>query len=399
MSESVCYTMAEAIFENSDLITCPICLDLLIDPVTTACGHSYCMDCIQESWNQDILKGFFRCPQCMQTFTTRPDLKKNTLLTELVEKLKQKVLQAAPPLYCYAGPLDVGCNICTGRKLKAIKSCLVCLVSYCDAHLKLHNDLHQGKTHKLINATGELQKKICPHHDKLLEVYCRTDQQCICLLCVMDGHKGHDTVSAEQERTEKEKHVEENNLKSQQRIQEREKDIQELTQSVVILQRSAQAVLLDSERTLTELIRSIEKKRSEVKELIKAQQQAEVSRVRIHLRRLEMEVAQLRRRHDELKQLSQTEDHIDFLQNIQSLCVPLGSEARPRIPVTFQHVMNSVSEVKRRLQDICKQEIDRIFRNGWQAYFMLRCTLFWLKSQMVSMSPRPERISYNTAAH
>uniref|UniRef100_A0A8C8FNJ3 RING-type domain-containing protein n=1 Tax=Oncorhynchus tshawytscha TaxID=74940 RepID=A0A8C8FNJ3_ONCTS len=74
--------MAEATLEDKDLITCSICLDLLKDPVTTACGHSYCMGCIKDCWDQDDLKGVYSCPLCRQTFTPRP---KNTLLAELVE--------------------------------------------------------------------------------------------------------------------------------------------------------------------------------------------------------------------------------------------------------------------------------------------------------------------------
>ncbi|XP_070964741.1 tripartite motif-containing protein 16-like isoform X1 [Oncorhynchus clarkii lewisi] len=351
--------MAEAVFDK-DLITCSICLDPLKDPVTTACGHSYCMGCIKESWDQDDGKGVYSCPQCRQTFTPRPVLGKNTLLNELVEKLMMTGLQAAPPAYCCAGPLDVGCDICAGRKLKAVKSCLLCLASYCATHLKLHNDLNQGKKHKLIDAT-RLQEKICTRHDKLLEVYCRTDQQCICLLCVIDDHKGHDIVAAAEERTEKQKQLGGNNLKSQQRIQEREKEMQKLRQAVDSLKRSAQAELFDSERTLTELIHSVEKRRSEVKELISAQEKAQVSRAKRHLKQLEQEVAELRRRDAELKHLSHTEDHIHFLQHFQSLCVPLGSEGTPSIIVTFKHVNKFVTELKERLQDICKEEMDRIY--------------------------------------
>ncbi len=118
-------------------------------------------------------------------------------VTELVEKLKETKLSAD----CDAG--DVQCDVCTGRKYKAVKSCLVCLNSYCQSHLEQHESLFKGKKHNLTEATGQLQEMICQKHEKLLEVFCRTDQKCICVLCTMDEHKNHDTVSAADQRTEK----------------------------------------------------------------------------------------------------------------------------------------------------------------------------------------------------
>ncbi|XP_036828094.1 E3 ubiquitin/ISG15 ligase TRIM25-like [Oncorhynchus mykiss] len=265
--------------ENQELFCCSICLDLLKDPVTTACGHSYCMGCIKESWDQDDLKGVYSCPQCRQTFIPRPVLKRNIVLAEVVEKRKKTGLQAAPPpALCYAGPGDVACDVCTGtRKQKALMSCLVCLASYCETHLQSHYESPALKKHKLVKATAQLQEKICSHHDKLLEVYCRTDQQCICYLCTIDEHKGHDTVSAAAERTEKQRQLGMSQKKVQQRFQEREKELKELQQAVESFKRSAQAAVEDSDQIFTELIRSIERRSSEVKELIRAQEKAQVS--------------------------------------------------------------------------------------------------------------------------
>ena len=121
----------------------------------------------------------------------------------MVEMLKKSGIHSDLPTVTYAGPGDVECGVCTGRKRKAVKSCLVCLSSYCETHFRAHDDLFPGRKHKVVDADGKLEDLICSQHDKLLEVFCRTDQTCICMLCVMDEHSGHKTVSVAAERTDK----------------------------------------------------------------------------------------------------------------------------------------------------------------------------------------------------
>ncbi|XP_037394076.1 E3 ubiquitin/ISG15 ligase TRIM25-like isoform X2 [Pygocentrus nattereri] len=349
---------------DQDQFSCPVCQDLLKDPVTTPCGHSFCMVCINGCWDQEDQRGVYSCPQCRETFTPRPVLRRNNVIAEVVEKLKKTELQAGSPALCYAGPGDVECDSCTGRKHKAMKSCLVCLASYCEAHLKPHYQSPAFKKHKLVEASKQLQEKICSQHDKLIEIYCRTDQQMVCYLCMMDEHRGHDTVAASAERNQKQSEVKDMRRKFEQRFQENEKKLQEVKQAVKTLKSSAQAAVEDSERIFTELIRSIEKKRSEVTELIRAQEEAQLSRAEELLEQLEQEIADLKRRDTELEQLSHTDDHIQFLQSFQSFSVSSGSEDFSSITVhqhlSFDGVRKSLSDLKERLEEFCKQEFSNI---------------------------------------
>ncbi|XP_043116511.1 finTRIM family, member 16 [Puntigrus tetrazona] len=347
-----------------DEFSCSICLDLLNDPVTIPCGHSYCMSCITGCWDQDDQKRVCSCPQCRQTFNPRPVLGKNTILAEVLEKLKKTKLQAACLEQCYSGSGDVECDVCTGRKYKAIKSCLVCLNSYCQSHLEQHENLFKGKRHSLMDVTGRLKEMICPKHEKLLEIYCLTDEYCICYMCTMDEHKNHETVSAVAERTEKQRQLKETQRKFCQRIQERQKELEELRKAVESHKRSAQTAVEDSERIFTELILSIERWRSEVTQMIRDQEKTEVSRAEEQLKRLEQEIEDLRRRDTELEQLSNTDDHIYFLQSFQSVSVPPGSADSPSITVSsrlsFNDVGKSVSLLREKLENFCRKEIENI---------------------------------------
>ncbi|XP_038576970.1 E3 ubiquitin/ISG15 ligase TRIM25-like isoform X2 [Micropterus salmoides] len=345
---------------------CSICLDLLKDPVAIPCGHSYCMNCIKSFWDVEDEKKIHSCPQCRQTFTPRPVLLKNTMLADLVEELKKTGLEAAPADHCYAGPEDVACDVCTGRKLKALKSCLICLASYCEKHLQPHFESPTFKKHKLVEPSKKLQENICSRHDEVMKMFCRTDQQSICYLCSVDEHKGHDTVSAAAERTERQRELKVSRQNIQQRIQDRQKDVKVLQQEVEAINGSADKAVEDSEKIFTELIRLMEKRRSDVKRQLRSQQDTEVSRVKELQEKLEQEITELKRKDAELKQLSHTEDHTQFLHNYPSVSALSESTDLSSIKIRplryFEDVTAAVSEVRDKLQDVLTETWTNILK-------------------------------------
>ncbi|KAM3868937.1 E3 ubiquitin/ISG15 ligase TRIM25-like [Diretmus argenteus] len=322
---------------DRDNFCCSICLDLLKDPVTIPCGHSYCMSCIKGCWDEEDQKNVHSCPQCRQTFTPRPVLVKSTMLAALVEDLKKTGLQAAPPDHCYAGPGDVACDICTGRKLKALKSCLMCLASNCERHLQGHYDSAPLKKHQLVNPCKTLQENICSRHNEVMKVFCRTDQQCICYLCSMDEHKDHDTVSAAAERNQRQKELGVSLQNIQQMIQDRERDMKVLQQRVEAINCSADKAVEHSEKIFTE-----------VKQQIRSRQRAEVHQAEELQKKMEQKIDELRRKVTEnsssLSGLSESTD--------------LPTDVRP--PRCFEDVSVAVSEVRDKVEGILKEEGSKI---------------------------------------
>ncbi|XP_030250502.1 tripartite motif-containing protein 16-like, partial [Sparus aurata] len=322
-------------------------------------GHSYCKNCINDHWDTEDEKKTYSCPQCRKSFTLRPELLKNTMLAVLVEQLKKTGLQAAPADLCYAGPEDVACDVCTGRKLRAVKSCLQCVASYCEKHLQPHYESAAFKKHKLVEPSEKLQENICSRHDEVMKMFCRTDQQCICYLCSVDEHKGHDTVSAAAERTERQRELEGSRHNIQQRIQDREEDVKLLQQEVEAINGSADKAVEHSEKIFTQLIRLMEERRSDVKQQVRSQQETEGSRVKELQEKLEQEITELKRKDAELKKLSQTEDHNQFLHNYPSLSALSESTHSSSIKIRplkyFEDVTAAVSELRDKLQDVLRE--------------------------------------------
>lgn len=222
-SPSVCTGMASPTsMLAEEQVHCSICLDVFTNPVSIPCGHNFCMACIGSYWKSSAL---FMCPMCKKTFFKQPDISINTVLREISEKFKemktnpvanlQKTTQSdpgqspvelpteMPELIPPNGPWAqvVSCDVCTGPQRQAVKSCLVCLTSYCEEHLKTHTS--RFTKHKLIEPVQNLEDRMCKKHERLLELFCKKDQTIVCVLCTEMDHRAHYTVPVEREWTEK----------------------------------------------------------------------------------------------------------------------------------------------------------------------------------------------------
>ncbi|KAM9402389.1 E3 ubiquitin-protein ligase TRIM39-like [Salvelinus alpinus] len=317
---------------SEEQFLCSVCLDVFTEPVSIPCGHNYCKACISGYWDTSDL---CQCPMCKKTFDRRPDLFVNTFISEMAAQFRQtvEVKATSSPHQCHDIILKLSCDICTGMKLKALKSCLVCQTSYCETHLEPHQRVPALKRHKLINPVENLEDRMCKKHDRPLELFCRTDQTCVCQFCTETDHKTHDAVPLEEEYGERKAQLGKTEAEVQQMIQKRLEKVQEIKHSVDLSKREAEREISDSVQVFTDLVRSIERSQAELIEVIEEKQKAAERQAEGLIKELEQEITELQRRSTELEQLSHTEDHLHLLQNFPSLCTPPPTKDWSRINV------------------------------------------------------------------
>ncbi|XP_029282928.1 LOW QUALITY PROTEIN: E3 ubiquitin-protein ligase TRIM39-like [Cottoperca gobio] len=346
---------------TEDQFLCSICLDVFTDPVSTPCGHNFCKTCITEYWEVNVQ---CQCPNCKEVFYTRPELRVNTFISEMAAQFRQSAQQKASSSSSetqVVKPGDVPCDVCTGTKLKALKSCLVCLDSYCEIHLEPHLTRTGLKRHQLIDPVENLEGRMCTKHDKQLELFCKTDQMCVCMLCTVLDHKTHDIVPLKEESEGKKAELEKTEADIQQMIQKRQLKIQEMKRSVQLSKEDADREIAGGVQVFTALKETVERSQAKLIHTVKEKQRETEKLAEGFIRELEQEVSKLKKRSTEVEQLS-TSDHFYLLKRFMFLnAAPLTkdwTEVSVRLPSYEGTVRRAVSQLEETLSEQMKKLLE-----------------------------------------
>ncbi|XP_049636576.1 tripartite motif-containing protein 5-like [Suncus etruscus] len=133
--------MATEILKNiQDEVTCPICLELLLEPLSMDCGHSFCQTCITANSQHFSQAEKSRCPVCRTTYEAG-NMRPNRHLANIASRLREV---------------------------------------------------------KLSSEMGE-KNDLCAHHGEKLLLFCKKDWKFICWLCERSQeHRGHHTYLIEE---------------------------------------------------------------------------------------------------------------------------------------------------------------------------------------------------------
>nr|XP_035972812.1 E3 ubiquitin-protein ligase RNF135 isoform X3 [Halichoerus grypus] len=78
-----------------DDLGCIICQGLLATPATLPCGHSFCRECLKGLWAAGSTRPPRSCPTCRVSAPASLQLRKNTLLQELVDKYSRALRESS----------------------------------------------------------------------------------------------------------------------------------------------------------------------------------------------------------------------------------------------------------------------------------------------------------------
>uniref|UniRef100_A0A3P9D1V2 E3 ubiquitin-protein ligase TRIM21-like n=1 Tax=Maylandia zebra TaxID=106582 RepID=A0A3P9D1V2_9CICH len=273
---------------SEDQFLCSICLDVFTDPVSTPCGHNFCKTCISLHWD---MNQSCKCPMCNETFNIRPQLRVNTFISEVVAQFRREAQQKA----------------------------------------------------------SSSSSEMCTKHDKLLELFCKTDQTCVCTLCSVLDHKNHEFVPLREEYEGKKAELEKTEAEIQQMIQKRRLKIQEITESVKMSKDAADRQKAEGVQVFTALKESVERRLKKFIKEIEDKQEATEKQAEGLIKDPEQEISELMERSSEVEQLSRSEDHLHLLQSFSSLKAPPSKDwTEVRVhPPSYEGTVVRAAELQR----------------------------------------------------
>ncbi|KAJ0032522.1 hypothetical protein NQD34_002603 [Periophthalmus magnuspinnatus] len=288
---------------SEDQFVCSICLSVFVDPVSTPCGHNFCKSCICSYWDES---SHCTCPLCKEDFNTRPQLKINTLLSHMASHSLKKPPKQEESCEVPEEPTpdqQVRCDICSEPKLKAVKSCLVCLVSFCDTHLEPHGTVSALRHHRLVEPVSNLESRMCAEHHKPLKLFCKTDNICVCTYCSFSDHKSHNIVPLGEE-------CEERKAEVMKMLSVRKKKIEQIQTSLELSQKAANKVTTEGLEVFTALEQAVQKNLDNLIKEIQGKLEKTTNQNKDLVAELENQISELDHRSTEMEKPANSEDYL-----------------------------------------------------------------------------------------
>ncbi|KAI7796716.1 tripartite motif-containing protein 16 [Triplophysa rosa] len=212
------------------------------------------------------------------------------------------------------GPDDVLCDSCIDRPSRAKKSCLTCLVSYCESHLRPHLENVKFQSHKLVEPLRDIERLTCESHGCPLELFCCADTCCVCQECVTDKHRRHNTLPITEARKKIERELKDKQIDVLKTITAADNAINKLQLNTVTIEASVKEVQTVIEEQFNVLLSAVEQAKRDVNEILDVEQRQALQQaegIRVHM---EQRCAELKKTQSQIEKITKNKSAIGFLQ-------------------------------------------------------------------------------------
>ncbi|XP_032636704.1 tripartite motif-containing protein 29 [Chelonoidis abingdonii] len=270
---------------------------------------------------------------------------------------------------------EVLCDSCIDNKQKAMKSCLVCQASFCELHLKPHLEGAAFRDHQLLDPIKDFEARKCPLHGKTMELFCQTDQMCICYLCMFQEHKNHTTVTVEVEKSGKEAELSLQKEQLQLKIIEVEDEVDKWQKEKDRIKNFTTNEKATVDQHYKELVRDLEKQRDEVKAALDQREKTAVENIKEIVEELEERAKLLQEDKETREQIHQISDSVLFLQEFGAMM--RNYIAPPSLP-TYSVLLDgdtmspSMGLLRDDLLNVCMRHVEKICKADLSRNFIER---------------------------
>ncbi|RXN21460.1 E3 ubiquitin- ligase TRIM39-like protein [Labeo rohita] len=374
-------------FLSEEQLLCSICLDVFDNPVSTPCGHSFCMTCISHYW--DAVK-HCQCPLCKQTFKRKPDLHINRTLREITEQfkrmkenpgasggegtgrdseqgVKQDSMDGKLPGYLMdemkrrltrhrAHSNSVASQHGSGSEQTVTPN----TDSTSDTQLPVFCRQLSQRRYTLSGAADAMKVPLCPKHHRNLELFCRSDLECICVECGQTEHQSHDITCAEKEWQSHKMKIGITETEIQEMTKERMQKVEEIKQSLVGVKMLSEHEVQRSMQLFGALISSLERSQAGLLEMTEINRCSAEHQAELMIRELEQEITELRRRSTALAKLARTENYITGLKGYSEVSTPMSMKDWTGVSLTCDLGTKTIYTSVCQLLEQFKEELQKV---------------------------------------
>eukprot|EP00063_Salmo_salar_P060942 XP_014035777.1 PREDICTED: tripartite motif-containing protein 16-like [Salmo salar] len=254
------------------------------------------------------------------------------------------------------GPDDVVCDSCMEMSpCRALKSCLTCLVSYCEAHLRPHLENPKFQNHRLVEPLRDIERRTCETHKWPLDLFCCADAVCVCQDCVTEDHRGHNTVPVVEARRTIERELLDKQAEMVKTVTAAENAINKLQVNTVSIENSVTEVREVIENQFTVLQAAVERAKREVTEILEGEEKQALRQaegIKVHL---EQRCTELKKTQAQVEKLSKNKNDVDFLQEYSEWKKDCSDITLPGVYIGLMDRLNSFSrQIVTSTEELCE---------------------------------------------